>query len=349
MLRLLFSFIVGSLIVHATDDSTQPIPQHLATVIDDASSAVDYQPLGRWSATNASTFQNGSVTSLDPSKLYNSSLHSASFDVGSPSVYLAFSFNGTGLAVYCVLEHPSASTTNPVSTSLSFVLDGMAVGNYTSGPLSPMTTPSFSYNTSVYQNLDLSDGLHTFSINLLPNTTLWFDYAAVYRNNSPTSHPGRGSWIGGLAAALVAGTLLGVGTAVYIRRRKKIARRLDFDIEDGNMGDGGIVEPFQQVTPSHHPYLAEVATKPVPITPTTPTTGPEVTKAEGSFPPIGTSESLPIAMRSLERGDSRLGVGVVELEGNGLGVGPEIVAVEEDAEDARDKSIRLPPPYKKRE
>ncbi|KAG9024456.1 hypothetical protein FRB95_011469 [Tulasnella sp. JGI-2019a] len=225
----------------------------------------------------------------------------------------------------------------------------MAAGNYTSGPLSPTTTPSFSYNTSVYQNLDLSDGPHTFSINLLPNTTLWFDYAAVYRNNPPTSHLGRGSWIGGLAAALVAGTLLGVGTAVYIRRRKKIARRLDFDIEDGNMGDGGIVEPFQQVTPSHHPYLAEVATKPVPITPTTPTTGPEVTKAEGSFPPIGTSESLPIAMRSLERGDSRLGVGVVELEGNGLGVGLEIVAVEEDAEDARDKSIRLPPPYKKRE
>lgn len=99
---------------------------------------------------------------------------------------------GTGLAVYCILWHfanadtVGGSNSDPdlSTTSLTFFLDGEAAGSYTSAPYQETTVTFYTYNVTVYQNLNMTDGPHTFTAYVEENSMVLFDYFTVWGNGT---------------------------------------------------------------------------------------------------------------------------------------------------------------------
>ncbi|KAG8988687.1 hypothetical protein FRB94_002995 [Tulasnella sp. JGI-2019a] len=343
---LLLSALLGLLeFVFAVD-----ISQFNSTVIDDTDPIINYQPPDAWIAVNKANPKPGGATP-DASQAYNSSWHDSTFYIGDSLASIEFPFNGTGLAVYCILWHLQNANATPTSipdlslTSLVFTFDGNPAGNYTSGPYQDPGTTRYGYNTSVYQNFNMSNGRHTFSLNLEPNSMILFDYAVIYQNGSSSSNiqvnngknisTGAIRGIIGAASVLLSSILLLIAYGIY-RRRQRRARRMTFDIDDGHLPDPNNNVLMQEQGPiSYHPvdtfdpyvvndnHADRIPTKSQPDRSTSP---------------------LRKGRRPNPAGDDGVGAPLI----GGSQPSYPTIEVEDDAEDAGVFPNRLPPPYKSR-
>ncbi|KAG8988688.1 hypothetical protein FRB93_004023 [Tulasnella sp. JGI-2019a] len=320
------------------------VSQLNSTVMDDTDPRINYQPApGTWFAIDSDHPKPASsLASPDPSQVYNSSWHDGTFYVDNSLASIEFPFNGTGLAVYCVLWHLAGANATPTSTpslsltSLVFTLDGNPAGNYTSGPYEDPGTTSYTYNTSVYQNFNMSNGPHTFSLNLQPKSMVLFDYAIIYQNGSSSSNIllDHGKEISsaairgiiGAASVLLCLILLLIAYGIR-RRRQKNARRMTFDIDDGHLPDPNSDVPMQESNPgavnAYDPYV-------------------DNPDRDHTMPQPDQSTSL----RS--KGWRHNPAARDEMGAPLMGGSHSIVEVEDDAEDAGVLPNRLPPPYKSR-
>ncbi|KAG9004658.1 hypothetical protein FRB94_002198 [Tulasnella sp. JGI-2019a] len=145
-------------------------------------------------------------------------------DAVSP-VSLDFPFTGTGLTVYCILWHLQSGITpyqNGSITSLSFTIDGQPAGNYTSGPYTSYASTTYDYNVPVYNSTSISNGQHTFSMALQPNTVAFFDYAVVYQTEQPVKKKAPvGAIVGSIIGVLLLFVVLSLIIRCLVRRRRR--------------------------------------------------------------------------------------------------------------------------------
>ncbi|KAG8874744.1 hypothetical protein FRB98_008248 [Tulasnella sp. 332] len=252
----------------------------------------------------------------------------------------------TGLSVFCVLWHLAYANSGVNSdpdlslTSVTFTLDGNPAGNFSSGPYVDITSTSYSYNTSIYANFNMSNGPHTFSINLEPNSMILFDYAVIYQNGSSSSNiqlaPGKA-----IATAAIVGVCIGAGIVLLstlviflIRRRRRQARKMFFDIDDGH-----IPNPSSNIAMQKHQG------------------------SSGTYQSVGTLESDPFVIsdnqdHARQSRSNRITSPPSKGRHSSLSSGTRLmggleteystVEVEDDAEDVEVLPDRLPPPYKSR-
>ncbi|KAG8842608.1 hypothetical protein FRB96_005247 [Tulasnella sp. 330] len=315
------------------------------TVIDDSDPIIDYQPPSRWQV-NAPGQPKTGLAAPDPGLVRNSTWHDVSYDIGIAAVSLSFPFNGTGLAVYCMLWHlANADSDGPSSnpnlslTTLSFTLDGTLAGSYTSGPYQHVASTTYSYNVSVFQNLAIPAGAHTFSMNLEPNSMALFDYYVIYDSDPTPEQKGSSS----LAIILVvAGAgLLGIGSVVILlirRYRWNRQRPRPFDILSSTTSIPAMYEQGASDYELAHlfaPYVVGQGTQ----TNWEPQVG-RGSQSTTSEPPLRSRRS-PVTMVPtiviIEPSVPTAGTARVDT--------PPRITVERDAEDAMRLPSYLPPPY----
>ncbi|KZT18125.1 hypothetical protein NEOLEDRAFT_1080931 [Neolentinus lepideus HHB14362 ss-1] len=91
---------------------------------------------------------------------YDGSWHDVSYIPGGPAPMVArFTFDGTAIYVYCILDNHSNYTT---LTNLTFRLDNETVGSYVHTPNA--LSPVFQYGVPVYSNTSIPNGAHTFEL-----------------------------------------------------------------------------------------------------------------------------------------------------------------------------------------
>ncbi|KAG9024455.1 hypothetical protein FRB95_011468 [Tulasnella sp. JGI-2019a] len=331
-----------------------PVTSTFQSIIDDSDPAVNYQPPSRWQA-NAPNVPKTGLAAPDPTLLYNSTWHDVSYDIGTPAASFSFPFHGTGLAIYCVLWHlayadsnGSSSNPNLSLTALNFVLDGQSAGTYTSGPYQHVTTTSYSYNTSVYQNLTMLAGPHTFSVNLEPNSMVLFDYALVTHLGNGTAKPDPSTQQGKkiplspwIIAVIVGASLLISSSAIIFIIRRYRARKPGrfFDMLSTGPGTLATYEPVGSDSDIMHqlePYVVGEGTQ---QSWKSHTTGGRTTPPDHQITPSITSWTPNPVVVIVEMQPDLDVAGVMAASAQ-----PR-VRIARDAEDAVNSPTSLPPPY----
>ncbi|KZV70567.1 hypothetical protein PENSPDRAFT_685413 [Peniophora sp. CONT] len=161
-------------------------------------------------------------------------------------VFVQFNFSGSALYVNCLLplSVPANVNMTPTFTNLTFTLDDQLAGNFLHDG-----TPQgqgFQPNATVFSQTDLSEGQHTFRMDLGPNSVFLLDSIVVTQNdasaaaNSTSSDPAGASssdkpsspksnlatFVGAIGGSV--GTIAVIALCVagnLIRRRRRAAKR----------------------------------------------------------------------------------------------------------------------------
>ncbi|VDC04832.1 unnamed protein product [Peniophora sp. CBMAI 1063] len=161
-------------------------------------------------------------------------------------VFVQFNFSGSALYVNCILplSVPANANMTPTFTNLTFTLDGQPAGNFLHDG-SPQDQ-GFQPNATIFSQTDLSEGQHTFRMDLGPNSVFLLDSIVVTQAdasesaNSTDSDPAgsssndKSSSSGSNTATFVGAIGGSVGTIAVIalcvagsiiRRRRRAAKR----------------------------------------------------------------------------------------------------------------------------
>ncbi|KAH0839358.1 hypothetical protein J3R83DRAFT_42, partial [Lanmaoa asiatica] len=264
-----------------------------------------------WDIGNAC---NGCLISPDPSMAYNGTWHDSYY---SPAAGVAqkISFNFTGTALYIFFIMANNITGAATLTNIEFVLDGIAVGQYTHTPLA---TTDYQYNVPVYANGGMTSGEHAMTIqpaNSQNNMLMLFDYL-IYSSASPsvqatstltstsamstspllpTSSGTQGTSPKQNIGAIVGGTVGGVAALVLIAASLSCYRRYKRHVAGRPPADDGAVDPFissREVAPT---YLIGVTSSTglvgSPFAKPTSRVDPSTASPQPSIPPATTTAS----------------------------------------------------------
>ncbi|KAA1466903.1 hypothetical protein DENSPDRAFT_876904 [Dentipellis sp. KUC8613] len=106
-------------------------------------------------------------------------------------VFAQFNFTGSALYLYCLLPLglPANSNSTPTLTNLTFTLDNEPAGNFLH--FGSDSASGFQPNTSVFTRTGLSTALHTFRVDLGPDSVFLLDYYVIgqadLEDNSPAA------------------------------------------------------------------------------------------------------------------------------------------------------------------
>ena len=121
-----------------------------------------YYPPAMWAQGPDCTTCALNSTYVEPGQVMNSSWHDSTYHRGQEVRVITIDFVGTAVYVYnIIVNHPPLPEVT-VFTNLTFLIDGITVGNYTHSP-QPNASP-VQYDVLVYSNPTLENKKHTLQI-----------------------------------------------------------------------------------------------------------------------------------------------------------------------------------------
>ncbi|EMD37861.1 hypothetical protein CERSUDRAFT_114502 [Gelatoporia subvermispora B] len=159
---------------------------------------VSYTPPASWFTTqdcaSCDPCGNDCPPDIELNLVKDSTWHGSTFIPGDSTVFYnaTFTFQGTGVYVYCILNAGLADS------NMIFYLDGQQVGAYTYSSVNDENLPPYQYSVPVFQFDSLSNDNHTFTLtngqnsvgNGIPSLVLldYFQYTTeLVEEQSPSS------------------------------------------------------------------------------------------------------------------------------------------------------------------
>lgn len=181
-------------------------------------------------------------------------------------VVARFNFTGTAVYVFSILPVSAPSwASSPALVNVTFALDSAPAGTFVHKPSGISSNATFTAGANVFARSGITDGPHSFSITLAPNSVFVLDYVLVTQDvqaastaagtvaspsSSSTAPPsddkkGMASFIGALTGSMGVLGILSFGTAFsLIRRRRRAARRDRLRPPPPMLGPNGVITGF---------------------------------------------------------------------------------------------------------